>query len=232
LSAAKGIEEKTLCLMSDILEEELPEHKTKLAYLSGPSFAKEVALDLPTDLSCASKDIEIAHKIQSYLHSPSFRIYTTDDVVGVELGGALKNIIAVACGVADALNLGASARASLMTRGLAEISRLGQALGANPMTFLGLSGVGDLILTCTGDLSRNRTLGKRLAAGENASEVIKSQKSVAEGYVTAKPAYFLSQKLEIDMPICSAVYRVCYEHKNIKDEVKKLLLRKKKDENK
>lgn len=230
LSAAKGLENETLYLMSQILTETLPTFSKQIAFISGPSFAREIANNLPTDLTCASINITTAEKIQDLLHSPMFRIYTTTDVIGVELGGALKNIIAVASGVADGLNLGGSARASLMTRGLAEISRLGSAMGANPMTFLGLSGVGDLILTCTGELSRNRTLGKRLAAGEKAIDIINSQSSVAEGYVTVKPVYYLAQKLNIDMPITTAVYKVCYENKDIVEEVKLLMNREKKEE--
>lgn len=231
VAAAKGIEHGSLALMSQVLEETLSDHKDHLAYLSGPSFAKDVAAGLPTDLACASANIEMARQVQDKLHSPNLRIYTSDDVIGVELGGALKNIIAVACGASDGLGLGLSARASLITRGLAEISRLGVALGAKPITFLGLAGVGDLILTCTGDLSRNRTLGKNLAtSGKTAAEIVNSQKSVAEGYVTVKPVYELSRKLEVDMPISSAVYRVCYENSSLKSEASALMERAKKDE--
>ncbi len=230
ISAAKGIENETLLLMNQILEQTLHYHIENISYISGPSFAREIANGLPTDITCASKNINTARKVQKILHSPSLRIYTTDDVIGVELGGALKNIIAVACGVSDGLQLGASARASLMTRGLAEITRLGTALGANPITFLGLSGVGDLFLTCTGNLSRNRNLGLRLAKGEKASDIIKSEKSVAEGYVTAKSAYFLTKKMHIEMPISNAVYRVCYENSNLKNEIYSLMNRAKKDE--
>jgi len=230
LSAAKGIETGSLKLMSEILEETLSEHKDRLAYISGPSFAKDVASGLPTDLACASHNIETARKIQDILHSETIRIYAQDDVIGTELGGALKNIIAVACGACDALNLGASARASLMTRGLAEMTRLGIAMGANPLTFLGLAGVGDLILTCTGDLSRNRTLGKRIALGEKASEIISHQSAVAEGYVTVKPAVELAQKHGVEMPISKAVYDVCYNDDDLKSVIKYLMNRGGKDE--
>ncbi|HEY1405237.1 MAG TPA: NAD(P)H-dependent glycerol-3-phosphate dehydrogenase [Spirochaetota bacterium] len=230
VSAAKGIENGTLALMSQVLEETLSAHRDRLTFLSGPSFARDVANGLPTDLACAAFDINTAREVQSILHSPALRIYTNDDVIGTELGGALKNVIAVACGVAAGMNLGGSALASLMTRGLAEITRLGVAMGARPLSFSGLAGVGDLILTCTGDLSRNRTLGKRLAAGEKASDIISSQKAVAEGYVTVKPAIELAAKHGVDMPIAQAVYRVCYENENILEEAKSLMSRTSKDE--
>ena len=230
VSAAKGIENGTLQLMSQVLEETLEEHKDRLTYISGPSFARDVAAGLPTDLACASENIETARKVQKMLHSPALRIYAQDDVIGTELGGALKNVIAVACGAADGLNLGASARASLMTRGLAEMTRLGTSMGAKPLTFLGLAGVGDLILTCTGDLSRNRTLGMRIAKGEKAKDVLSSQKSVAEGYVTVKPAVELAAKQGIDMPIASGVYKVCYEDADLKGEAMALMSRDVKDE--
>lgn len=230
VSAAKGIEQGTLNLMSQILEETLSDHAERLSYISGPSFARDVATGLPTDLACASHSIDTARAVQEILHSKTLRIYANDDVVGVELGGALKNVIAVACGALDAMNLGLSARASLMTRGLAEITRLGVAMGANTVSFLGLAGVGDLILTCTGDLSRNRMLGKRLALGEKASDIIHSQNSVAEGYVTVKPAVELARKHNVDMPICDAVYKVCYEDADIREEAAKLMSRTMKDE--
>ena len=231
VSAAKGIENGTLKLMSQVLDETLEKHKDRLTYISGPSFARDVAMGLPTDLACAAENIETARKVQKMLHSPALRIYAQDDVTGTELGGALKNVIAVACGAADGLSLGASARASLMTRGLAEMTRLGTSMGAKPLTFLGLAGVGDLILTCTGDLSRNRTLGMRIAKGEKASEVIASQKAVAEGYVTVKPAVQLAEKQGVDMPIARGVYKVCYEDANLKQEAMALMSRGEKDEN-
>jgi glycerol-3-phosphate dehydrogenase (NAD(P)+) len=230
VSAAKGIEQGTLKLMSEILEETLADHADRLSYISGPSFARDVANGLPTDLACASRSIEVARQVQEVLHSATLRFYANDDVVGVELGGALKNVIAVACGAADAMNFGLSARASLMTRGLAEMTRLGVAMGANAVSFLGLAGVGDLVLTCTGDLSRNRTLGKRLALGEKAGDIIRSQNSVAEGYVTVKPAFELAKKHNVDMPICEAVYKVCYEDADIRNIGIQLMSRTMKDE--
>lgn len=230
VSAAKGIEGDTLYLMSQVLEETLPAHRDRLSYLSGPSFAKEIAAGKPVDVAVAARDIAVAHQVQALLHSPGLRVYTSDDVIGVELGGALKNIIAVACGAADGLGFGASARAALMTRGLAEIARLGVALGARPITFLGLSGVGDLILTCTGDLSRNRALGKRLAAGEKPEDIVSSQKAVAEAYHTSRPAYKLAQREKVDMPIITAVYRVLYEGSELRDQADLLMSRESKDE--
>lgn len=229
-SAAKGIENGSLQLMSQVHEETLAEHIGKLAYLSGPGFAKDIAAGLPTNLACAAADIAVAQQVQDLLHSPRLRIYTSDDVIGVELGGAIKNIIAIACGASDGLGRGASARAALMTRGLAEITRLGVALGAKPITFLGLAGVGDLVLTCTGDLSRNRTLGKRLVSGETADEIINSQCAVAEGYATVKAVHELAKKMAVDMPITDAVFRVCYEGSSFRDEEENLTSREKKGE--
>jgi glycerol-3-phosphate dehydrogenase (NAD(P)+) len=164
------------------------------------------------------------------LHSSRLRIYTSEDVIGVELGGAVKNVIAIVCGASDGLGLGDSTRASLMTRGLAEITRLGVALGANPITFLGLAGVGDLMLTCTGDQSRNRTLGKRLVSGETAEQIVNSQNAVAEGYVTVRAVRALKEKLGVDMPIVEAVYRVCYEGSDFMEEAEKLSSRARKEE--
>jgi glycerol-3-phosphate dehydrogenase (NAD(P)+) len=230
-SMTKGIENDTLYLMSEVQEETLPAHVARLAYLSGPSFARDIAAGLPTNLTCAAADPEVATRAQELLHSTRLRIYTSDDVVGVELGGAVKNVIAIACGASDGLGLGDSTRASLMTRGLAEITRLGVALGANPITFLGLAGVGDLMLTCTGDQSRNRTLGKRLVtSGETAEHIVGSQKAVAEGYVTVRAVRALKEKLGVDMPIVEAVYRVCYEGSDFLEEAEKLSNRAMKEE--
>jgi glycerol-3-phosphate dehydrogenase (NAD(P)+) len=229
-SMTKGIENDTLYLMSDVQRETLPDHVARLAYLSGPSFARDIAAGLPTNLTCAADDPAVATRVQELLHSSRLRIYTSDDVVGVELGGAVKNVIAITCGASDGLGLGDSTRASLMTRGLAEITRLGVALGANPITFLGLAGVGDLMLTCTGDQSRNRTLGKRLVSGETAEQIVSSQKAVAEGYVTVRAVRALKEKLGIDMPIVEAVYRVCYQGADFRDEAETLSNRERKEE--
>ncbi|MEM7136310.1 MAG: NAD(P)H-dependent glycerol-3-phosphate dehydrogenase [Myxococcota bacterium] len=229
-STAKGVERGSLAMMSDVLAQSLPHHAPHTSYLSGPTFAKDLAAGLPADITLASADIETARRVQSVLHSPRLRVYASNDVVGVQLGGALKNVIAIACGAAFGLGQGASAVASLMTRGLAELTRLGVSLGANPLTFLGLAGVGDLTLTCTGELSRNRQLGQKLAAGKTASEVLASQKAVAEGYYTAAAVHALAQRANVDTPISEAVYRVCHEDASILDEATRLMTRESKDE--
>lgn len=229
-STAKGIEQDTLSLMSEVMADTLPRHAPTATYLSGPSFAKDMASRLPADVSLASADIDTARQAQAILHSPLLRVYASDDVVGIQLGGALKNVIAVACGAADGLGLGASAVASLMTRGLAEIARLGVALGANPLTFLGLAGVGDLTLTCTGELSRNRQLGQQLATGKTAKEIITSQKAIAEGYRTSAAVHLLAEREGVEMPISEAVYRVCHEGASLFDEATRLMSRERKDE--
>lgn len=229
-STAKGIEQDSLALMSDVLAETLPDHAESATYLSGPSFAKDIASRLPADVSLAAADIDTARRVQTILHAPLLRVYASDDVIGVQLGGALKNVIAVACGAAAGLGLGASALASLMTRGLAELARLGVVLGANPLTFLGLAGVGDLTLTCHGELSRNRQLGQQLASGKTAAEVVASQKAVAEGYRTAAAVHALAERAGVEMPISEAVYRVCHEGAALSEEATRLMTRGRKDE--
>lgn len=229
-STAKGVERGSLALISDVLAETLPNHVASSTYLSGPSFAKDIASGLPAQVSLAAFDIDTARRVQSILHSPRLRVYASDDVVGVQLGGALKNVIAVACGAAHGLGLGASAVSSLMTRGLAELARLGVALGANPLTFLGLAGVGDLTLTCTGALSRNRQLGEKLASGKSARDILASQKAVAEGYYTAAAVHTLATRENVEMPVSEAVYRVCYEDVPILEEATRLMTREPKDE--
>lgn len=229
-STAKGIEQDKLTLMSEVLSQTLPGHQPSATYLSGPSFAKDMAAGLPMDVSLAAGDIDTARRVQAILHSPLLRVYASDDVIGVQLGGALKNVIAVACGAADGLGMGASAVASLMTRGLAEIARLGVALGANPLTFLGLAGVGDLTLTCTGDLSRNRQLGQQLATGKTAKEILTSQKAIAEGYRTSAAVHRLAERAKVEMPISEAVYRVCHEGASLLEEATRLMSRERKDE--
>ena len=189
-----------------------------------------MASGLPTNLTCAAEDAGVAARVQELLHSPRLRIYTSEDVIGVELGGAVKNVIAIACGAADGLGLGDSTIAALMTRGLAEITRLGVALGANPISFLGLAGVGDLMLTCNGEQSRNRTLGKRVGGGETAEQVVNSQAAVAEGYVTVRAVRALKEKLGVEMPIVEAVYQVCYEGADFRDEAERLANRESKEE--
>ena len=229
-STAKGIELESFALMSDVLAETLPDHAQSATYLSGPSFAKDIASQLPADVSLAAADIDTARRVQEILHSPLLRVYASDDVIGVQLGGALKNVIAVACGAAHGLGLGASTVASLMTRGLAELTRLGVSLGANPLTFLGLAGVGDLSLTCNGALSRNRQLGQQLATGKTAKEIVTSQKAVAEGYRTSKAVHELATQEGVDMPISEAVYKVCHEGASLPEEATRLMRRDAKDE--
>ena len=229
-STAKGIEQESLALMSEVLRDTIPNHARTATYLSGPSFAKDIASELPADVTLAAADIDTARRTQEVLHSPLLRAYASDDVVGVQLGGALKNVIAVACGAAHGLGLGASTVASLMTRGLAELTRLGVALGANPLTFLGLAGVGDLSLTCNGELSRNRQLGVQLATGKTARDIVRSQKAVAEGYRTSAAVHRLAEREGVDMPISEAVYRVCHEGASLAEEATALMTREAKDE--
>ncbi len=226
LVATKGIEESTLELMSEVLAEVIPGLGwERLAFLSGPNFAKEVANALPTDSVVASRDLACAEAIADLLHAPNFRIYTSNDPVGVQVGGAIKNVLAVATGTCDGLGLGLNARAALMTRGLSEMARLGVAMGADPLTFMGMAGVGDLILTCTGDLSRNRTLGLKIAQGLRPAEYLRSQRSVAEGYFTAAAAHALATRLDVEMPITEQVYRVLHQDVPLDEALRALLFR-------
>ena len=229
--ASKGIEEGTLQLMSAVLAETMPGIEAeRLAFLSGPSFAKEVARSMPTDVAVGSEKMVAAGRVQSLLHSPRFRVYTSADPNGVQVGGAIKNVMAVATGVCDGLGFGTNARASLITRGLAEITRLGLALGADPLTFLGLAGVGDLVLTCTGDLSRNRTLGKKVAEGIDPQEYLSGRRTVAEGFFTSAAAWELSRRLEVDMPITDHVFHVLHRGRPLSEAVELLLTRESKEE--
>jgi glycerol-3-phosphate dehydrogenase (NAD(P)+) len=224
--ATKGIEERTLKLMSEVLAETVPDLASeRIAFLSGPTFALEVARGLPTDVVVASRGALATDRVQTLLHSPMFRVYGSADPVGVQIGGAVKNVMAVATGACDGLDFGTNARAALITRGLAEITRLGVALGANPLTFLGMAGVGDLVLTCTGELSRNRMLGKQVAAGVDPQAYLASRRSVAEGYYTAAAAYELARKLSVDMPVTENVYHVLHRQRPIADAVRLLLER-------
>ena len=228
--ATKGIEEGSLKLMSEVLAETIPDLGERLAFLSGPSFAKEVARGLPTDVVVAAENIEIARRIQRLVHAPEFRTYSSADPVGVQVGGAVKNVLAIATGACDGLGFGDNARAAVITRGLAEMTRLGVALGANPLTFLGLSGVGDLMLTCAGDLSRNRTLGKQLALGVDPKEYLASRRSVAEGFSTSAAATALARKIGVEMPITEGVYEVLHRGRPLKEAVRMLMERGYKDE--
>lgn len=226
VSLSKGIEEGTLMLMSDLLKDVLPSRLHKgLCYLSGPSFAKEVAEKMPTAVVVASEDTVTAHLVQKAFTTNYFRVYTHDDIVGVELGGAVKNVIAIATGISDGLGFGYNTRAALITRGLAEISRLGVKLGANPLTFSGLAGLGDLVLTCTAELSRNRTVGFKIGQGMTLDEATEGMKMVAEGIATARAVYDLSNKISVEMPITEHVYKVLYEGLPAKDAVFSLMSR-------
>lgn len=212
VSATKGIENGSLKLVSEIFEDHLSSSQKRLVTcLSGPSFAKEVALGMPTAVSLAGTDEKVMSKIQAAFVTDRFRVYTTDDVIGVEIGGALKNVIAIAAGIADGLGFGTNTRAALITRGLAEISRLAVARGGHPLTLAGLSGMGDLVLTCTGDLSRNRKVGLELGRGRKLAEILASMTMVAEGVLTTRSAHDLSRRENVNMPIVEAVYQILYE---------------------
>jgi len=212
ISASKGIENESLETMDEVLKDVLPgKLGTRLAFLSGPSFAKEVGAGLPTAVVMASRDRRVADDAAGLFRAERFRVYTSDDVAGVELGGALKNVMAIAAGVADGMGLGHNSRAALITRGLAEISRLAVRKAANPLTLAGLAGMGDLVLTCTGDLSRNRTVGYQLGQGKKLSEVLAGMSQVAEGVKTTKSAHDLARRLGVEMPITDAMYRLMYE---------------------
>jgi glycerol-3-phosphate dehydrogenase (NAD(P)+) len=225
-SATKGIENDSLSLMSDVLLQELG-HATqpRLTYLSGPSFAKEVATGQPTVVVVAGTSEAETEVVQRAFATDRFRVYSSLDVTGVEIGGALKNVIAIAAGAADGLGFGHNARAALITRGLTEIGQLAARKGANPLTVAGLSGMGDLVLTCTGELSRNRTVGVELGKGRTLGDVLASLGHVAEGVKTSKSAFDLGIKLSVDMPITGEVYRVLYEDKSPRQAVVDLMTR-------
>jgi len=220
ISASKGIERGTLLTVSSILKE-LSAHP--VAVLSGPSFAKEVIKKLPAAVTLAAEDKNIGYMLQEVFNLNNFRVYRHDDIIGVEIGGALKNVIAIAAGISDSLGLGNNARASLITRGLAEMTRLGIAMGAKERTFSGLSGIGDLVLTCTSPLSRNYTVGAKLGQGLKLKDILNQTKSVAEGVATAESAYALSKKYNIEMPIVEQVYKVINEDKEPVLAVKDLM---------
>lgn len=223
VSATKGIEPDSLKLMSEVLASELP--SPQLAVLSGPSFAEEVCQDQPTAVVAAAPDLETAIEVQQIFATSRFRVYSNRDVVGVELGGALKNVIAIAAGILEGLGLGNNPRAALVTRGLAEMTRLGVAMGADPMTFAGLAGMGDLILTATGGLSRNRALGIALAQGQTLEAYTAAHRTVAEGVNTAKAATGLARKHGVEMPITEQVSAVLFDGKSPQQGVTDLMER-------
>ncbi|MCY3824721.1 MAG: NAD(P)-dependent glycerol-3-phosphate dehydrogenase [Nitrospinae bacterium] len=227
-SATKGVEEKTLGLPTRVISECIGEAggaRRALACLSGPTFARELAERKPTAITAASDDTGAAKAVQEALAAPGFRIYTGADPVGVQLGGALKNVIALAAGIADGMELGLNARAALIVRGLAETARLGTAMGGRAETFAGLAGMGDLVLTCTGDLSRNRTVGVRLGEGEPLQKILESMTAVAEGVSTAPAAVGLADKYGVEMPICREVHAVLFEGRSPEDAVRDLMSR-------
>jgi glycerol-3-phosphate dehydrogenase (NAD(P)+) len=213
VSASKGIENDTLLTMSEVLEQVLPaELHPQMTFLSGPSFAKETAAELPTAVVAAAKDKELARQVQDIFGTDYFRVYTNNDIIGVELAGALKNVMALAAGVADGLGFGYNSRAALITRGLAEMTRIGIAKGAQAETFAGLAGMGDLVLTCTGDLSRNRNVGVELGRGRALDEILGEMHMVAEGVKTTLSAWQLAKKLKVEVPIIEQMYRILYEN--------------------
>jgi len=226
VSASKGIEVDSLKLVSQIYEESLPEaFYRRFAVLSGPSFAREVALEMPTAVVAAAADPLVAKGVQDIFNCRFFRVYTNSDLIGVELGGAVKNVIAIAAGISDGLGFGYNTRAALITRGLAEISRLGQALGARSETFAGLAGMGDLVLTCTGDLSRNRSVGIQLGQGRTLTEILAEMRMVAEGVKTTESTCLLAWKLGVDMPIAFKVNEILYNDRPARDAVIELMSR-------
>jgi glycerol-3-phosphate dehydrogenase (NAD(P)+) len=221
--ATKGIEKGTLCLMTEVAEQEIS--GATVVAISGPSFAVEVVGCQPTAVVVASTSSEAAGIAQRAFSSPYFRTYTHSDVIGVELGGALKNVMAVATGIAQGLGLGFNAQAALVTRGLAEMTRLGTALGAEPGTFAGLAGLGDLVLTCTGSLSRNRTVGIEIGKGRKLEDVLKDRETVAEGVVTAQSARELAAREGVEMPIVDTVNRVLFEGQSARSAIAALMTR-------
>jgi len=223
--ASKGLEVGSGKLIHQVLAEELPQCK-KIAVMSGPTFAAEVARNLPTALTVASTSDSFLKQISDDLHSGRFRVYSSTDMVGVELGGAFKNVLAIAAGAADGLGFGANTRAALITRGLAEMMRLGEAMGGRRETFMGLAGMGDLILTCTDNQSRNRRTGLLLAQGKTLDQVHEEIGQAIEGLKTAKEVVGLAEKYKVEVPICEQVYRVLYENCPIDDAVRALLNRK------
>ncbi|MBI4549393.1 MAG: NAD(P)H-dependent glycerol-3-phosphate dehydrogenase [Candidatus Omnitrophica bacterium] len=223
VSVAKGIERKTLLRPSQIIAQQA--HSAAIAVLSGPSHAEEVAQGVPTCVVAASNSREVARRVQSTFMDTRFRVYTSDDVTGVELGGALKNIIAIAAGICDGLKFGSNAKAALLSRGLFEITRLGIHMGANPNTFFGLSGMGDLVTTCISEYGRNRRVGELIGQGKKLSEILAGMEMVAEGVETTRSAVELAQKYNVEMPITAEIHKVLFEDKNPVEAVDSLMMR-------
>lgn len=227
VSATKGIEIESGQTMTGIMRQETPNDGKHLHFgvLSGPSFAAEVADRQPTAVTVAFADTDAAKAVQHLFSTDTFRVYSSDDVIGLEISGAIKNVIAIAAGICDGLHYGLNTRAALMTRGLAEITRLGVAMGGQPQTFAGLGGMGDLVLTCTGNLSRNRTVGLKLGSGLTLDQALSEMKMVAEGVKTTKSCFQLAKTLGVEMPILEQVYQVLYEDKQCADAVRELFQR-------
>jgi len=221
--ASKGIEAGTLALMSDVVSQEAPGRS--VVALSGPSFASEVAAQQPTAIVAASEDESASALVQDALSNTHFRVYTHDDIIGVELGGSLKNVMAVAAGIVEGVGLGFNSRAALITRGLAEMTRLGNALGARPATFAGLAGMGDLVLTCTGSLSRNRAVGIAVGKGASLEEALAGKETVAEGVMTARSAQALAAREDVEMPIVATVHRILFDGYPARLAVQELMTR-------
>jgi len=226
---SKGIEESTLMTMGDVLAEVL-DHPKQHAFLSGPTFALEVARGMPAAITVGSHDREVGQEVQKSLGSSTFRVYTSTDVLGVQMGGVIKNVIAIAAGVSDGLELGHNARAALITRGLAEMTRLSVKMGADPITLSGLPGLGDLVLTCTGQLSRNRKVGYELGRGRQLAEVVGGARTIAEGIRNTRTVRLLAERFGVEMPIVEQMYHVLYEGKGPLDAVRDLMVRTQKAE--
>ena len=229
VNCSKGIEHSSKLLISDIIKKILP--GSEVAILSGPSFAIEVAKKKPTAVTIACKNQNNAKKLAILLNSKNFRCYYTNDVIGVQFGGIIKNILAIASGIVKSQKLGSSAKAALMTRGLSEMKRIGLAYGAKESTFYGLSGLGDLILTCNSELSRNFSTGLLIGKGKKINEIIKSKKTISEGIMNSKTIFNLSKKKRIEMPVCGSVYKILYKKNKIKNTIEKILSRDIKKEN-
>lgn len=225
VSLSKGIETESLRRMSEVIADECPEARGKIAVVSGPSHAEEVAEAIPTAVVAASEKKPLAEMAQEILWSGSLRIYTSPDIIGVEVCGSLKNIFAIACGACDGLGLGDNTKSALITRGLSEMAKLGVEMGGRQITFFGLAGMGDLVVTCFSKHSRNRFLGEKIGRGKSVEEALKEMTMIAEGYPTSKSAYHLVQKYGCDCPIITEIYRVLYEGKNIRESIHDLMAR-------
>jgi glycerol-3-phosphate dehydrogenase (NAD(P)+) len=226
VNASKGLEDGSHKRIDEVYADIFtPEIAGRAAYLSGPTFAKEVAAGMPSAMVVASHESASSAAVQEVFHNPLFRVYSSDDIIGVQVGGALKNIIAICAGLSDGLGFGQNARAALITRGMAEISRMGEAMGADPLTFLGLSGMGDLVLTCAGDLSRNRRVGLALAEGKSLDSIISEMNMIAEGVKTTKVAYLWAETNEVYAPLTSLIYAVLYENLDAREGIREMMSR-------